>query len=119
MWFKKTPKRQQKRAIEELPPKRDWRIVTRSYAPPRQDLPNLSLSEALSEKAAFGVTTYLWEDAHTGDLRKEELLGNDFDELADLVEKVEKSGMQYIKMNGNVYAIARWVPPANESVPIK
>ena len=119
MWFKKNPRKYQRKSIEELPIKRDWRIVTRSYAPPRQDLSSLTLSEELSQKAAFGVTTYLWEDVQTGELRKEELLGNDFDELADLVEKVEKQGMQYIKMNGNTYAIAKWAPPSGDSIPLK
>lgn len=74
----------------------------------------LNLSASVLEKAVCGVTTYLWQCANTGELRKQEILGNDNDELSDLVDKVEKSGMQYVRMNGNTYAITRWVPPASQ-----
>jgi len=105
--------------MSDLSIQRDWELVTRSYAPPRKDLAGLNLSEELAQKAICGVTTYLWQDRNSGDLRKEEMLGNDSDELAELVEKVERSGMQYIKLNGNVYAIAKWVPSNDQTVPLK
>lgn len=61
-----------------------------------------------------GATTYLWQCRNTGELRKETILGNDKDELEELVDKVEKGGMQYIRMNGSVYAITKWVPQKHE-----
>jgi hypothetical protein len=102
------------KSIEDLPVERNWKLISRSYSPPRKDaeaLAKLGLTPTVLEKAMCGVTTYLWQDEVTGILRKEEMLGNDQDELAELVDKVEKSGMQYIRMNGNAYAIAKWVPP--------
>jgi hypothetical protein len=62
------------------------------------------------EKALFGTTSYMWECNVCGDIRKQEMLGSDENQLNELLDKVEKFGMQYVKENGNVYAIAKWVP---------
>ena len=101
-------------SVNELPVQHDWEMISRSYSPPRKDLSaiaGLNLTEDAKLKAVTGVTTYLWQCKNTGELRKEEMLGCDKDELEELADKVDKGGMQYIRMNGNVYAIAKWVPP--------
>jgi hypothetical protein len=111
--------------INQLPVEHDWELISRTYSAPRRDssaLVGLNLPEDVLQKALTGVTTYLWQCKNTGELRKEELLGNDKDELEELVEKVDRGGMQYIRMNGNVYAIAKWVPPQDgqeSRVPLK
>lgn len=103
-----------KQSLSDLPVEHQWKLVSRSFSPPRKDIEaisKLNLPAAVLEKAVCGVTTYLWQCETTGILRKEEMLGNDQDELAELVDKIEKSGMQYIRMNGSTYAITKWVPP--------
>jgi hypothetical protein len=100
--------------LNDLPVEYDWELISRAYSAPRKDIAaiaNLGLTDDAKLKALTGVTTYLWQCKNTGKLRKEEMLGCDKDELEELVEKVDKGGMQYIRMNGNVYAIAKWVPP--------
>jgi len=97
-----------------LPVEYDRELISRSYSPARKDITaiaNLNLTDDAKLKALTGVTTYLWQCRNTGKLRKEEMLGNDKDELEELVQKVDKGGMQYIRMNDSVYAIAKWVPP--------
>lgn len=119
MWFQNKNQETNELALADLPIQRDWELVTRSYAPPRRELAGLNLSDTLAQKAVCGVTTYLWQDRNTGDLRKEELLGSDADELGELVDKVERLGMQYIKLNGNVYAIAKVPSETANAVPLK
>ena len=105
---------QKKANLSELPVQHDWEMISRSYSAPRKDitaLTSLNLTDDTKLKALTGVTTYLWQCKNTGELRKEEMLGCDKDELEELAEKVEKGGMQYIRMNGNIYAIAKWAPP--------
>jgi hypothetical protein len=119
MWFEKLlPKKIQ--TISQLPVEHDWALISRSYSAPRKDaaaLAALNLPTDVLQKALTGVTTYLWQCKNTGELRKEELLGTDKDELEELVEKVDRGGMQYIRLNGNVYAIAKWAPPQDGSEP--
>lgn len=110
----------QKTTIRDIPVEHDWELVSRTYSQPRRDaaaLSQLGLDNDVLQKALSGVTTYLWQCRNTGELRTEELLGTDKDELEELVEKVDRGGMQYIRMNGNVYAIAKWVPPQDGSQP--
>ena len=112
----------EKKSLETIPVEHDWKLLSRTYAQPRRDatvLAQLNLPPEILEKTLCGVTTYLWECQNTKELRREQLLGNDNDELSDLVERVEKGGMQYIRMNGNVYAIAKWVEPDKTNVPVK
>lgn len=98
----------------------DWELAARTYAPPiRKELPAISDAKVL-EKALFGITTYLSECKVCGSTRKEEVLGSDENQLATLIDNVERSGMQYVKWeNGNVYAIAKWVPEVETRVPVR
>jgi hypothetical protein len=70
------------------------------------------------EKAMFGVTTILQECTICHALRKEEMLGSDENRLLELIDKVDKMGMQYVKENGKVYAIAQWIPENQVPTPI-
>lgn len=91
-------------------------IVCQNYAPPRKDVP-AGLSDELAQKALLGVTTYLWECRVCSRVRKEETVGSDENQLAELLEKVDKFGMQYIE-EGKVFAVAR-VPAEDARLPIK
>lgn len=95
----------------------DWVLFAKNYAPARKDIPN-QLPEALAEKALFGVTTYLWECRVCSEVRKEETLGSDENQLTQLLEKVEKFGMQYVEEGGKVFAIAR-VPENEAKLPVR
>lgn len=89
----------------------EWELVAKTYAAPIKGSDLNGLDEFIAPKALFGVTTYVWQCKKTGDMRKEEVLGTDENQLYDILEKVDKFGMQYVKENGNVYGIAQWVPP--------
>lgn len=96
-----------------------WEMTTRTYAPPTPSLPTITDSHVL-EKALFGVTSYMWECHTCGGLRTQEMLGSDEPTpLAKIIENVEREGMQYIKENGQVYAIAKWVPETTNLTPLK
>jgi len=117
---------QKKMTINDLPVEHDWELISRSYSQPRKDaaaLAGLNLAPDVLQKALSGVTTYLWQCKNTGELRKEEILGSDKDELEELVEKVDRgNGIEYIRVNGKVYAITQWVPPKGAPgsvVPVK
>ena len=96
----------------------DWEITARTYAPPVKNLQTVIQDLKLLEKVVFGVTTCIWVCKLCGQMRKEEMLGTDENQWLDIVERVEKFGMQYIKENGKVYGVAQWVPDLDK-VPVK
>lgn len=102
-----------------LPCTHDWVLISKTYAPPVKGLQTTIEDIKVLEKALFGLTTYLWECRVCSAIRKEEALGSDENQLDELVDKVEKLGMQYIKEGDNTYAIAK-VPPSDEPrVPLR
>ncbi len=103
--------------VERLPCTHEWNLISKTYAAPRKDLATVSTPPTL-EKALFGLTTYLWECRICSQLRKEEMLGSDQDQLTEIYEKIEREGMQYLKDGNNVYAIAKWVP-SPDAVPVR
>lgn len=105
-------------SLEDLPVQHDWQLISKSYAPPRRDIPVEKLPPELVQKAIFGVTVYLWQCKNTGEIRKDEVLGSDENQLLDLIEKAEKYGIQYIKEGQSTYAVAK-VPPESAGVPLK
>lgn len=88
----------------------DWKLFSKTYAPPRRDAKVEGMEQEVAEKSLLGVTTYLWECKVCSKIRKEEMLGSDEQQLQELCEKVDKFGMQYITQDDKTYAIARWVP---------
>lgn len=96
----------------------EWELTAKTYAPPIKTLPTVIQDLKLMEKAMFGLTTCVWTCHGCGEMLKEEVLGTDKDQWLEIVEKVDKFGMQYIKENGKVYGVAQWVPPA-ETMGIK
>lgn len=88
----------------------DWKIFSKTYAPPRRDAKIDGMPQPVAEKALLGVTTYLWECKICSAVRKEEMLGSDEQQLSELFEKVDKFGMQYVTEGDKTYAVARWVP---------
>jgi hypothetical protein len=92
----------------------EWRLVAKTYAPPRKDVQAESLEKDTQEKLFFGVTTVMWECAKGGMIRKEEVLWTDENQLLDIFDKVEKFGMQYVKEGDHIFVVAKWVPPATQ-----
>ena len=64
------------------------------------------------QKVLFGVTACVWQCQETGEIRREEILGSDENQLRDILDKVDRAGgaLQYIKENGKVYAIMEYIP---------
>ena len=94
----------------------DWKLIAKSYAPPRKDITNTSLASDVMQKALFGVTTLLQECVACHALRKEEMLGTDENQLQDILDKVKEFGMQYVRDGDKTYAIAQWVPDSGTPV---
>lgn len=100
-----------------LPPeskdcKHQWQLVAKSYAAPIRANGVPIASE--DPRVLFGVTTCVWHCAVCGVSYRDELLGTDENRWEDIVDKVEKFGMQYIKVGTTVFAVAKWVPPETD-----
>jgi hypothetical protein len=98
-----------------------WKIVTKTFASPIRDQSITTITEPkVLEKAFFGVSSYMWQCEGCGEIKKEQMLGSDENELSELIKKVEMFGMQYVKEGDNVYGIAKWVPESTSGVvPLK
>jgi hypothetical protein len=92
--------------VKEEPQPRNWQIVARTYAAPVNQIPENLQDIALVEKLMFGVTTLLLQDTLTGDIKKEEIIGSDENQLFNILENAGQFGMQYINYNGKRFAIA-------------
>lgn len=88
----------------------DWELTAKTYAPPMKNLQTVIQDLKLLEKVVFGITTCVWTCHTCGEMRKEEVLGTDENQWFDIIEKVDKFGMQYIKDNEKVYGVAQWIP---------
>jgi hypothetical protein len=119
-FFQGFSKKEEPTALPEEPCEHIWKLTIKTFAPPIKNLQAKIEDSKLMEKAMFGVTTYLWECQSCGETKKEEVLGSDENQLAELLEKVDKFGMQYIREGTEVYAIAKWVPETStDSLPIR
>ena len=101
---------------EDVQQPRNWRLIAKSYAAPVQHIPETLQDIKLVEKAMFGITTILLQDELTGDIRKEEIVGSDENQLFNILERARQFGMQYINYNGERFAIA--TVPVEENLPV-
>lgn len=90
-----------------------WDLVAKTYARPVKGLSQPVDDIKFLEKALFGVTTCTWQCPDCGETKTQEMLGTDENQLADVIDKVDKAGgqAQYIKENDKTYVIMEWVPP--------
>ena len=102
---------------EDIKQPRSWQIIARTYASPVGQIPENLQDIALVEKLMFGITTLLLQDELTGDIRKEEIIGSDENQLYTMLEKSKQFGMQYIDYNGDRFAIAP--VPVSEDLQVK
>jgi hypothetical protein len=96
---------------------KQWELIARSYTPPIKDVGVDRVGPDVMPKALFGLTTILLQDINSGEIRKEELLGSDENQLYGLLEKTAVQGIQYVNYNGKRFAIAE--VPAEEVLPVK
>lgn len=120
-FFKQFLQHKQKVEKLELPCTHDWQVVSKFYGPPRKDISaeGVPADKLTLEKALFGVTTVLWECSVCGNLRKEEMLGTDENQLFELLAKAKQHGMQYVKDGDTTYAIAEVPPVQSDKVPLR
>ena len=95
-----------------------WNIITKTYAAPTATPAGVTDRDTL-EKALFGVSSYMQQCEHCGELRKQEMLGTDENQLSTVIANVEREGMQYITVNENVYAVAKWAPKVTDAIKLK
>lgn len=109
--FLKNLLKSNKNLLPETQIVRDWKLISKSYAPPRRLNTGLEgLPKDVQERALLGVTVYLWQDSNTGILRKEELLGSDNPVLEELFTKVKQFGPQHVKdESGDIFTLSQYV----------
>jgi len=107
------PRKQSMPSQEELTPetcKHSWELVAKTFAEPVRPI-----NPAGDPKLVFGVTTLVWNCSICGALQQAELLGSDENRWAQIVENVNKHGMQYIKEGDKTYGVAQWMPETSSS----
>ncbi len=91
--------------------KHEWELLSKTYAPPRQDLTYNTSDKEIIDRALFGVTVFLWECLICKVLRKEQVLGSDTTQLDEMVDKADKYGPQYIqRIDGTTFILAKQLP---------
>ena len=97
-----------------------WTLVAQTFAPPVSISSNLTDSYFL-EKAAFGVTTLLWDCDKCSLTKKEEMLGSENETMEELIKKVKMTGPQFVERDGETYVFNRWVPASSVpgNIPIR
>lgn len=95
-------KKQNQELVGQIPCPHNWQLVAKTYATPA--------AQPGATSANYGVTTLLWSCTSCGEFHKEELVGTDENRWLQIVENVDKHGMQYVKENGKVYGVAIWLP---------
>ena len=109
--------RQPKQLLLEAPLcSHSWNLFSKTYAAPKPA--NEHIPESSFERVIFGVTTFLWECMNCGTLRQEQALGSDDSQLAEVLDKAERLGIQYINYNGKRFGIAL-VPQGEGNVPLR
>lgn len=88
----------------------DWNAIAKTYAPPISSERTIEDIKLL-ERALFGVTTIIFKCSACGEIEKQEMVGSDENRWHEIIERVERNGIQYIKEGGKVYGVAEWVPP--------
>ncbi len=88
-----------------------WELVAKTYAAPAK----VETTNTTDPRIIFGVTTCIWHCTNCGGTYRDEILGTDENRWLDIVDKVEKFGMQYIKVGDKVFGVAEWVPSLEDT----
>ena len=109
--------KKKKKKVKEFSCSHEWKIISKTYASPTKggQLPD---DVSVLQKAILGVTSYLWQCKICSDVKTQEMLGSDTNQLAEICEKVDTFGPQYIEEAGKNYVISRWVNPS-EQIPVR
>lgn len=83
-----------------------WELISKTYAAPQTTIQGIP--QTLVEKALFGVTVLLWECNVCHELRKEEVLGTDENQLDTVLANAELLGPQYLERATGMFIVAKW-----------
>ena len=92
--------------------KHKWELVAKTYAAP-------AATTSDDPRVIFGITTCVWHCSICGQAYRDEILGTDENRWLDIVDKVEKFGIQYIKVGNKVFGVAEWIPPTITSTTVQ
>lgn len=110
-------KRQPKQLLLSAPPcTHQWNLFSKTYAAPKPA--NEYIPEKSFERVIFGVTTFLWQCLACGVLKHEESLGSDDNQLAEVLDRADRLGIQYVNYNNKRFGIAM-VPKEEGNIPIR
>ena len=83
-----------------------FELIVKTIAEPRVISSNTAeFPPEIISRVVLGVTTYLWECAECGELRKEMLLGSEEPTLPNLIAKVDEQGPISIVRGGKKYLL--------------
>ena len=101
--------------------KHDWELVARTVSEPKT-ISASSLTATASQdfwdKLVFGMTTYVWECAECGAIRKQECLGTETSPLNEILDRVDSYGSQQVVKGNKQYVVLPRSPqprPANQT----
>ena len=90
---------------QEPPHVHSFELIAKTIAEPQPFQKKLTVNNYLPKEIFLGTTTYLWECAECGQLRKEELLGSEEPTLPNLLVKVNEQGPIKIVRDGKTYLV--------------
>jgi hypothetical protein len=97
-----------------------WEMLSKTQAPPRQDVTNITSDKEILDKMLFGVTVFLWECLLCHELRKESVLGSDVTQLDELIDKADRYGPQYIqRTDGQTFAVIKYTQQTTGPLPMR
>jgi len=89
---------------QEPPHIHSFELIAKTIAEPSNILPK-NPDGFIPGSVVLGCTTYLWECAECGELRKEQLLGSEEPTLSNLLAKVNEQGPIKIIRDGKTYLV--------------
>lgn len=110
-------KRQPRQLLLAAPPcDHNWNLFSKTYAAPKPASEHIP--EPSFERVIFGVTTFMWECLNCGIVRQEQALGSDDNQLAEVLDRADRLGIQYVNYNGKKFGIAL-VPQSEGNIPLR
>ena len=90
---------------QEPPHVHSFELIAKTIAEPQAFPEKMDVSNYIPIEIFSGTTTYLWECAECGILRKEQVLGSEESTLPNLLAKVNEQGPIKIIRDGKTYLV--------------
>jgi hypothetical protein len=98
-FFTKLFSRPPEPSVPQTPHVHSFELIAKTIAEP------VGKNPEFTEETILGCTTYLWECAECGELRRAQLLGSEESALASILRKVDEQGPVSITRDGKRYLV--------------